>query len=683
VTGKRTLVSADQASLPALPPEVLEVLDPHLGGIVSDFYDRLAQRPELKAVVERLTTDELAHLQVRQVAHLRHLLSPRLTAEGLRARSREVGRVHAMTGVELDWYVTGVTEHRLGLWAALAEHFVGPDLPEVQRAVAERFMADLHGAVLGYREMDAAENRVLLEVLRHVSSAATVADLTRGLGEALGGLDGISLVMFARPDANGRMETELVAGPGSAAFLAEVARTEHSPVTTSEDLATGLGPIGRAWRSGRIERSDSLKTDPTAAPWRDLVLALRWGSSAAIPLVDRSGRTRALVSLQAAWTGFFATEARMLLLEQVKQVAEDALTDLEDSPALTSGVRTFSDRAGHLALLAAGDVEMLFQPVVDLPSGRLTKVEALARLRTPERLLSPAEFLPSFGDDELYALFDLGLRQCLDALTEWQAAGLTTGASLNLPVAALSDDRYARLVAAVLPSYDVEPGRITLELLETGVVDRKSGARPLSLDHFKRLGLRLSQDDLGSGYSSLLRLRHFAFDEAKIDQSLVHGTELARGAALHFIAPLTDIAHSLGLHVVLEGLETDGLIEAAVQLGVDAGQGYGIARPMARDQVVGWAEGYRLDVDPARPRTALGVLAGHVAWEHRVSAMRDSSSRDMLLDLDDCPLTSYVRCLGDRPDALHREVHAAALTQRGSAEHRAAWERLAFLVDPT
>ena len=214
----------DRAWLPALPPEVLDCLDPHLDTIVADFYARLSRRPELKAVVERLTEDEFRHLQRRQAAHLRRLLAPRLSFESVRDLAREVGRVHAMTGVELDWYVDGVSEHRHGLLAAIAEHCPDLDVVSVQRAVVERFMSDLHGAVLGYRDMDAAEMRVLLEVLRVAADSATVADLSRGLVEALAGLDGVSIVMFARPDADGRMETELGGGPDLELFLSEVAR---------------------------------------------------------------------------------------------------------------------------------------------------------------------------------------------------------------------------------------------------------------------------------------------------------------------------------------------------------------------------------------------------------------------------------------------------------------------------
>ena len=254
--------------------------------------------------------------------------------------------------------------------------------------------------------------------------------------------------------------------------------------------------------------------------------------------------------------------------------------------------------------------------------------------------------------------------------------------SVNLPVTAAADPRYLRRVAALLDRYGVEPGRLTLELLETGAVRQAAKRQGRPFDDFKELGVRLAQDDLGSGYSSLLRLRHFAFDDVKIDQSLVRGTELAPGAALHFIKPINDIAHSLGLTVVIEGLETDGLIEAAVQLGVDMGQGYGIARPMPADEVVAWAAGYRLAVDPETPRTALGAIAAHVAWEHRMVAIGDSgpvAAADSGLGC--CGLTSYAERLGSpEVTAAHRAAHVAALAHRGSVQQRLAWQRLSDLV---
>jgi EAL domain-containing protein (putative c-di-GMP-specific phosphodiesterase class I) len=660
--------------MPFLPAEVGERLEPHLPRLVAEVHDRLGSRRELSDVLDRLTRGEHDDLQARQVEHLRQLLEPRVDAGSLRQRARGDGRAYSMSSIELDWYVDGVAEHRRALFAAIDEHCADLDPGAVKGAMGDRLIADLHGGMLGFRDVDEAQSMVLLEVLEVAARAATITDLARELVEALGRLPGVAVVLFARPGHDGEMQPEAGAGPGLDAFLAAGASGEYASVSTDPSSLSGNGPIGRAWRSGHVERCDSLKLDPTTQPWRGIVDLLGWGSSAAVPLVDRSGRSRALISLQAWWTGYFASESRASLLDQVKRAVERALVDLEHRPALSSGVSGLADRSHHLSLLASRQVEMLFQPVVSLPDGEVVKLEALARLRDRDRLVSPAEFLPAFGDEEMFRLFDIGLDQALTALCEWEADGLETSVSLNLPVVSLLDDRYERLVAERLASYDVAPARLTLELLESGFVDREVHVRRRSFDVLTRLGVRFAQDDLGSGYSSLLRLRHFAFDEVKIDQSLVRGTELAPGAALHFITPISDLAHSLGIDVVIEGLEDDGLIEAATLLGVDAGQGYGIARPMPRRDVVGWTASHRLHVDRAHPRTLTGALAGHVAWEH---AVRGASP-----PTDSCVLTGYLARVGCAEVArIHEDVHTQAVAGRGSAVHRAGWQRLLDALD--
>jgi EAL domain-containing protein (putative c-di-GMP-specific phosphodiesterase class I) len=656
--------------------ELLLSLEPHLRGIVDDLYDRLVLVPEVLAVVQRLTPVQFAHLKARQVAHLRLLLSPSQDPDQLRARSREAGRVHAMTGVEMDWYVDAVADHRGGILAAIARHAPHLDRAAVQALVNDRFMADLQGQLLGFRDLDEDRGRVLIEVLDVASTARTVADLTLGLAQALGRLQGMAVALFVRQDEAAQLAYEVGSGPGFEDFLAAKAAGPDPAVTSRATDAHGRGPMGEAWRSGEIRTCESWQTDPSMRPWVDFARGLHWKSSACVPLADRSGQVRALLNLQAYWPGYFASGGRAAMLEQVKRVTERAVVALDEQASLSSGVSSYTDRRRHLDLLADGQVQMLFQPIVALPSGGLRKLEALARLRDGDRLVSPAEFLPAFGDDELFSLFDVGLRQSLDALECWDRRGLRTGVSLNLPVVAAEDDRYAHLVARLLHQRGVDPGRLTLELLETGVVDREVVARRPSIDMLKELGVRLAQDDLGSGHSSLLRLRHFAFDDVKIDRGLIRNEERSPGSALHFIGPISNIAHSLGLTVVIEGLEDEGLIEAAVQLGVDEGQGYGIARPMPAHDVVDWAAAYRLDVDVRAPRTPIGALAAHVRWEHRARAGGDHPD-PRCLGVSSCALTGFLQAGDPELVALHESVHHAALSSSGSPGHRGRWERLA------
>lgn len=387
-----------------------------------------------------------------------------------------------------------------------------------------------------------------------------------------------------------------------------------------------------------------------------------------------------MLLLYAGWPGYFAYETRAAMLQQVKSVVERAFDELLNRPNVATSVQAYGDRAAHVARIRAGEVEMLYQPVIALPGGELLRLEALARLRDGNRLVPPAEFLPALGDEDLFKLFELGLDRALTAVETWAWYGVATGVSVNMPVVAAQDDRYLHAVNDALRKHTVDPRSLSLELLETGHMVGSLAARKAGLNRFKRLGVRLAQDDLGSGYSSLTRLRHFAFDTVKIDQTLIRGTDVDPRAALQFVQPISDIAHSLGLHVTLEGLETPGLIEAAAQLGVDSGQGYGIARPMPPSEVPGWAKIPRQRIEVEHPTTEVGGLAAHVAWEHRVTVFGASRSQLALGGGDSCGLASYLRehHAADRGtlEVLHAEVHAKAFSARGGPAHRSAWERL-------
>jgi EAL domain-containing protein (putative c-di-GMP-specific phosphodiesterase class I) len=500
--------------------------------------------------------------------------------------------------------------------------------------------------------------------------------------EALAGLDGMQVAFVGRPGSDGVFVFEAGAGAGVDEFIVRTQEPGAPSVTSSSGSPRGRGPAGRAWRTGEIVRCDDYRHDPVTAPWREWSLRWGWRSSAAVPLRDPHGRPIALLSLYANVPGFFAYPSRLEMLEQVQRVVEGSLSQLESSPSVASDVRSYTERRRYLDLLERGGVEMHFQPVVDLRTGRPAKIEALARLREGGTVVSPAEFLPAFGDEELLTLFATGLEQSLVALDRLEREGLTTGVSVNLPVSSGTDSRYVDVLGALLDRHPVDPGRVTLELLETGDVLGPLAQRRAAMDALKQLGVRLAQDDLGSGYSSLLRLRHFPFDEVKIDKNLVRSTDAAPRTALHFVRPITDIAHSLGMTVVMEGLETEGLVEAALQLGADGGQGYALARPMPLDRVAAWARGFRLGLDREQPRTNLGALAAHVAWEHQVTALRGDPARDAVLASLRCPLGAYLG--GGSPATLvaaHSEVHEHALARRGSSAHRSAWEGLVSMLE--
>jgi EAL domain-containing protein (putative c-di-GMP-specific phosphodiesterase class I) len=658
-------------------------LTPRVDELIDRFYARLDAESATHEVLARLTDVERERLKRSQAQHLRDVLDPEARPEEAARRSRKLGRVHAMVAVEMGWYISAISDHQRDLFEALTPWPDQAGWSSLHAIITQRFMDDLHGALLGYRDVDTAQHRVMMQVTEAVGGASTVADLARGLLEAIASLDGVTLALVARPDVDGRLHFELGAGTHVKEFMDRFAAGDAPAISTDADEAAGQGPGGRAWRSGRIARCDALLLEDERLPWRTWAERFGWRSMAAVPLNDPSGRPIALLAVYSRLPGYFAHESRAALLSHVKQVTEQSLVLLESRPTIASGMRGYVDRVRHVSKLRAGDVEMLFQPVVALPSGELLKVEALARLRDENRLVSPAEFLPSFGDEELLRLFEVGVDQSLSALRTWDEAGVHTGVSVNLPVMSAEDVRYLHAVEHALKEHGIEPERLTLELLESGKIGADLKTRRDSMDQFKALGVRLAQDDLGSGYSSLLRLRHFDFDDVKIDQQLIRGNELAPRANLQFVQPITTIAHGLGLQVIVEGLENDGLVEAVVQLGVDAGQGYGIAYPMPAGRLVEWARSYSLEIDPHRPRTALGALASHISWEHRLIAIGTDPAGDRFASREGCMLTRYLREGHDESAEVHdahAAVHETAIVGRGSSTHREAWEQLVRLL---
>jgi EAL domain-containing protein (putative c-di-GMP-specific phosphodiesterase class I) len=663
--------------------DVHTMLGRTVDAFVERFYEGLWSEDGPAEVLARLTAPELARLKSRQADHLMALLDPETDPEQAHARGRRIGRVHAMVGVDIEWYAAAVSSHHQQIFDLVGTLADAEERSWLYATVARRLMDDLQAALSGYRDVDVALQDALLRVSEAIASAGTVPDLVLGVINACTELDGVSAGFFGRPDAREIFQFELGVGAGAEEFMSQIARREPLTITVLGDEASGQGPSGRSWRLRSIERSDSYLTDPSTAPWHELGARLGWRSSVSVPICDALGDPRALLSLYSYYPGFFATPARQAMLQQVRRLLERALGALEARGGPAAAVRPYVTRSSYLARLHRGEVQMIYQPIVDLRTGRPTKVEALARLRGDYRLLLPAEFLPAFGDDDLVELFDLGLDQSLAAVRSWDEQGVSLGVALNLPTVAGRHEQYVAVVERALAHHRVAPSRLTLELLETGGLSGRARWRSRVLEQLKELGVRLAQDDLGSGHSSLLRLRHFAFDVVKIDQSLVRGQEFDPRGALNFIHPLTSLAHSMGLRVIVEGLENDGLVEAALMLGADGGQGYGISRPLDEEAVAGWARDYRLRVDPERPTTRLGALAAHVAWEQRTYAGRGPEAAVLPVEVAGCPMSRYVDEVADPGGHLaeaHAEVHRSVRHGLASTEHMRWWRVLTKML---
>ncbi|MDX6233876.1 MAG: hypothetical protein QOH68_2953 [Nocardioidaceae bacterium] len=259
--------------------------------------------------------------------------------------------------------------------------------------------------------------------------------------------------------------------------------------------------------------------------------------------------------------------------------AHDDETDLIEPLRLVEELRT---------ALTDGQLVLYFQPKLDLRTGALPGVEALVRWQHPQRgLLQPDQFLPQA---ERYGLMrrltTCVLSLALDQVKEWQFAGLDTTVAVNISASNLLDVELPEQIRTLLAVRNLPPASLMLEVTETTLMVDPARAAEL-LNRLQAIGVRISIDDYGTGYSSLARLRELAVNELKLDRSFLTGIgDDARASAI--VRSTVELAHSLGLTLVAEGIETERSETILRDLACDQGQGYHLARPMPAQELIKW-----------------------------------------------------------------------------------------------
>ena len=232
-----------------------------------------------------------------------------------------------------------------------------------------------------------------------------------------------------------------------------------------------------------------------------------------------------------------------------------------------------------------GDIDVAYQPLVDLRSDIVVGVEALARWNHP-RLGSvrPDEFIPLAEETGLIIALDTWvLRQACAQLQRWRRAGLEpVRLAVNISGRHLQDTQMARTVLQVLHESGVDPHLLELEITESVAVAEGDDIKA-ALDSLRRVGVRIAIDDFGTGYSMLGRLRQLPLDTLKIDRSFVN--EIGEHADSPIVSSTIAMAHSLGLEVVAEGVETAAQLAFLRAHGCELAQGFLLGRPVAGDEL--------------------------------------------------------------------------------------------------
>jgi diguanylate cyclase len=226
------------------------------------------------------------------------------------------------------------------------------------------------------------------------------------------------------------------------------------------------------------------------------------------------------------------------------------------------------------------EVVVYYQPILDLSSGRVMGAEALARWQHPSRgLLAPAVFLGLVADAGLMGPFTMDvLDQAFRQQGRWAEMGRDLGVSVNISAISLRDDDLPEKIGELISLRAVDPARITLEITEDCFIADPEQAL-LILERLRALGVELSIDDFGTGFSSLTYIRRLPVSELKLDRTFLTGAPRDK-RAVAVIRSTVELAHSLGLRIVAEGIENLDALALVDDLGCDAAQGYLMGRPV-------------------------------------------------------------------------------------------------------
>lgn len=231
--------------------------------------------------------------------------------------------------------------------------------------------------------------------------------------------------------------------------------------------------------------------------------------------------------------------------------------------------------------LAAGQLSLMFQPIIDLVGGEVVGFEALLRWRHPALgQVSPAVFIPVAEELGLMdAIGEWVLRQACAQAAKWPGH---IGISVNLSPSQLVNPRLPGTVLHTLAANGIAPDRLELEVTENIFLNENDATRG-ALDQLASLGVRIGLDDFGTGYSSLGYLRTTVFDTIKIDRCFVREAVDGNSQSAAIVRHIVGLAASLGMETVAEGAETLEELNAVRALGCGRVQGYFTGRPMLAD----------------------------------------------------------------------------------------------------
>ena len=247
------------------------------------------------------------------------------------------------------------------------------------------------------------------------------------------------------------------------------------------------------------------------------------------------------------------------------------------------------------SIVSSKSLEVEYQPKIKLSDNSIVGVEALVRWRHPSLgLLPPVEFIPAIERTQIikpltYYIADRVIQQC----AKWLEQGIEMPVALNLSAKILDSQELPEAIYELLAKWSLPPEYLTLEVTETGALASQQTTANI-LAEFATLGIKISIDDFGSGYTSFRYLRDFAIHELKIDRMFID--DLVKGKRDESIVKsMLELGSGFGVRVVAEGIENFETLDRLKELGCEVGQGFLFSSSLPADELVLWARQWEVD----------------------------------------------------------------------------------------
>ncbi len=649
--------------------KVLPLIQKHRRDIASYFYSNLNK--EQFKILNLLTEQEHEHLLEKQMGYLEQLFSPSLSLREHKQLATIAGKRHDAVSLPPEQLIYSYQVYRQAIYKfipALSQHHEA-----ATQIFEQRLSLDMAWQLMGLMEAVETRNhflKTLTAQLPDIHNPDTLLDFLIEQLLTMEGVSGISIAGFVR-------KNHLICEKASGLSL------HGQECTLSNETRFKDQPILQAWQTEKPVWINSIATQVTDACTIEDANRLSIRSYAIIPVSAASSTPIKLIIVYSKWPGFFLSHDKQFFFESLAQALSNQLNQLSQLDQRQFAQLTLKQRLHYRTLLEKKQVEMVYQPIV-MPFSHLpTKLEALARLHDDGKLISPYHFMSAFGVNQLLDLFEVGLEQACITLKKLHTKFSDhLIMSLNLPTEAFSYPNILYRAQRIIQKHDLKPDHFQLEVLESGSLDESQAYNILK--QLQRKGFKIALDDVGSGESSLLRMRSLPLDAIKIDQNFIRPL-ISNLEAVEYVESLIRLSESQHLNCVIEGVEKPELIDLIQTLGHSELQGYGIAKPMHYAELESWlhkicdaAKRRSITNSPFtgyQPKTLHGWYARHLK---RARMVLDAvpNNMDMLnfriaSHYEHCPMTPALQRLGldtSHPlyqahkafhDAMHEIEHAA------------------------